>query len=73
VCPPQGICIRPPPLGGKMKKYECKVCVPTSDKCILIVPDDLREPERCPIDSMRAKWRQVIRVEVVSNGVASRL
>lgn len=52
-----------------MKKFECRTC---GDKCIVLTPDEMKDPEYCPVDSMRAKWRQVIRVEVVADGVAPR-
>ena len=51
-------------LGEKMKKYKCAICE-GGYPCILIVPDEGIEPQFCPVDSMRAKWRQVVRVEVV--------
>jgi hypothetical protein len=69
---PKGPVSVPLLLGENMKKFECKVCGP---KCVLISPDDtMVDPEYCPWDQLRARWRQVIRVEaVVSDGVASRL
>lgn len=73
MCPPQGNCIRPLLLGEKMKKFECRGCGPREEKCVLLIGDNVREPARCPLDGLNAVWRQVIRVEVVSNGVAPRL
>lgn len=54
-------------LGEKMNKFECKVC---GEKCIIIIPDDIIDPEYCPVDARHAKWRRVVRIEVVSNGMA---